>query len=159
MLLNGKIYYGRILGAPHENKFNPGIDQWSFDLSLNPSEVQVLLDAGVPKDKIKNKNDERGDFVSFSRDATKRDGSPGKPYDVVDGQQNPWPQDVLIGNGSEVNVKTALNEREFRGKKFLKPSAIEVQVWELVEYKGGKDAFPVRATASAPVSPSSTESW
>lgn len=142
MLIKGKAAYTRVVGQPHKNKFNPDVDQWSFDLTVDKEAQQTLLEAGMRKTYLRDKEDFRETFISFTRDATKKDGSPGKPYEIVDAQGQPWPEDVLIGNGSVLNVIVTLNERTFRGEKFLKPSCIKLQVWQLVEYK--KADFPER---------------
>jgi hypothetical protein len=142
MLINGKSYWFRAQGAPHTNKFNPDVPQWSFDLSISDEEVQKLLDAGMTKTYLRNKDDERGTFLSFVRDSVKKDGTPAKPFRIEDAKNNPWPEDKSVGNGSELNVVVSLNERAFRGQKFSKPSAIAIQVWDHVAYQSG--GFPTK---------------
>jgi hypothetical protein len=88
---------------------------------------------------LRNKNDERGVFLTFKRKSVKADGESAKPFKVVDNQKNPWPEDKLIGNGSLLNVMVVLSEREYRKEKFIKPSAIKVQVWEHVPYTSNAD--------------------
>lgn len=140
-MVSGKAFWTKIVGAPRPNKFNPKVPQWSFDLSVDTENQQKLLEKGMKASYLKNKNDERGVFLTFTRDSIKTDGSPGKPFRIVDSKNNPWPDGVEIGNGSDVNVVVTLNEREFRGQKFLKPSAVAVQVWNLVKYDS---AFPTK---------------
>lgn len=135
LLIQGKAFYARIVGSPHANKFKEGINQWSFDLSVDEVEADKLLKAGMKKSYLRNKGDERGTFISFSRDATKADKSPGKPYHIVDAQNRDWDQNTLIGNGSVLNVAITLNERTFRGDRFLKPGCVAVQIWTLVPYQ------------------------
>ena len=52
---------------------------------------------------IKNKGDDRGDFVTIKRKAKRKDGSPNKAPDIMDNMKRPL-QNTLIGNGSTVNV-------------------------------------------------------
>ena len=160
MLIKGQAFWCRVVGAPHDNKFTKS-KQWSFDLSVDKETIQKLLEAGMRKTYIRNKADERGDFLSFQRDATKKDGTEGKPFKIVDAQNNPWPTDKLIGNGSTLNVIVTLNEREFRGEKFLKPSAINLQVWDLVEYSKGSSGsgFPVKEVSSEGDTSTSDKEW
>lgn len=154
MMLTGKAFYARITGAPHKNKFNPEVDQWSFELSVDQENADKLLSAGMKPSYLRNKNDERGTFITFSRDAMKKDGTEGKPYTVVDSKKEPWDPSVKIGNGSVLNVITSLNERTFRGEKFLKPGAIQIQVWEHSPYEG-KTEFDVKDGEDA----SSEKDW
>lgn len=144
MLIQGKSYWTKILGHPVVNKFDDTKKQWSFDLAIDQETKTKLLDAGMRKSKVRNKNDERGDFISFVRDATRKDGSPGKPFEVVDHRGEPWNPKRMIGNGSTLNVVVQLNERSYKGDKFLVPGAIKIQVWDLKEFTpAGNNDFPV----------------
>ena len=140
-MISGKAFWFKATGAPRPNKFNPKVPQWSFDLSVDTENQEKLLEKGMKASYLRNKDDERGVFLTFTRDSIKTDGSPGKPFRIVDGKNNPWPEGKEVGNGSDVNVVVSLNEREFRGQKFLKPSAIAVQIWNHVEYEAG---FPTK---------------
>lgn len=155
MLISGKIYWGKIIGAPRPNKFNPTVPQWSFDLSVDEDTAEKLLGAGMKKTYLRDKQDERGTFLTFTRDSIKKDGSAGKPFSVVDSAKNPWPDGKQLGNGTEVNVVVSLNERTFRGEKFLKPSAVAVQVWDLVKYDSG--SFPTKDVSLSEVSTEGVE--
>lgn len=132
-MVTGRVFWAK-LNEPRPNKFKEGAKQWSFDLSLDEENKNILLKQGMKPSYIRNKGDERGDFISFVRDEQKADGSPGKPFSIVDSQKQPWPADKLIGNGSTLNCVVKLNERTFRGDKFLKPSCLSIQVWSLKEY-------------------------
>lgn len=156
ILVQGKAYYARIVGAPHPNKFKEGINQWSFDLSIDEEEADKLLKAGMKKSYLRNKDDERGTFISFSRDDVRTDKTPGKPYHIVDAQNREWDQNTLIGNGSVLNVAVSLNERTFRGDKFLKPGAVACQVWELCKYEN-KSTFQSKPVSDETVT--QEETW
>lgn len=138
-MITGRGYWSKVTGSPRVNKFT-NIPQWSFDLSVDQETADSLLAKGMKASYLRNKGDERGTFISFTRDAVKKDQSPGKPYRIVDSKGKPW-DDKPIGNGSVLNVVVSLNERTFRGEKFLKPSAVALQVWELQEFSGG--GFPI----------------
>ena len=109
----------------------------------------------MKKTYLRDKDDERGTFVSFSRDAIKKDKTEGKPYKIVDAQGQPFPDDKAVGNGSTVNVVVSLNERTFRGEKFLKPSAVAIQIWDLIQYDSG--AFPTKDASLGDTSPETQE--
>jgi len=134
LILQGKIYWAKILGKPVEDRFVGPC--WSFDLSIDEKTKDFLINNGVAKNKIHNDGDDRGDYVTFQRKAVKKNGEAAQPYAVVDAHKKPWDDSKSIGNGSLVNVQAALNTTEFNGKTFIKPSAIALQVWTLVEYAG-----------------------
>lgn len=143
MLIQGKGMWCKIVGAPHVNKFSES-KQWSFDLEVDKATQKQLFEAGMSKTYLRDKDGTREPFISFVRDETKKDGSEGQPFKVVDAQNQPWPEGKLIGNGSTLNVVMTLNEREYKGKKLLKPSAIAVQVWELNKYEAKDRGFPTK---------------
>lgn len=151
MLIQGKTTWCRVTGAPHANKFNPAVPQWSFDLSVDEETQSKLLKLGVRKNTFKDKGDDRGTFISFTRNSVKADGTAGKPFDVKDAQGETWDDSVKIGNGSVLNVIVMLSERQFGSDKFLKPSALKIQVWGHVPYTGNDGEFPTReASAETP---------
>lgn len=155
MLITGRSYWFKGVGSAKPNKFNPEVPQWSFDLSINQTEAEKLLAAGMKKTYLRDKQDERGVFLTFTRDSIKKDGSPGKPFRIVDSKNNPWPDGESIGNGSQLNVVLTLNERTFRGEKFLKPSAIAIQVWDHIEYSS--NGFPEKDESED--EPKDTNKW
>ena len=156
MMITGPCHYARITGEAPKTKFSPR-GQWSIEISLDGKTKQRLLEAGMKKDYIKNKGDDRGDYLQFTRDAVKKDGKPGKPIEVVGPDKAPWPEDKLIGNGSIVNAIISLNEREWKGEKFLKPGVISIQVWEHVPYERG--GFPTKEETSDMGTPKEEASW
>lgn len=139
MIIQGQAYWAKVLGAAkpgYQNQYN----EWSIDITVDAKTKKRLLAEGVDASKIKNKGDERGDFLTLKRRELKQDGSPAKPIAVVDHNKNPWPQNQLIGNGSTVNAMIALNE----GANGIRPSLIKLQVVSLVEFEGSGDGedFP-----------------
>lgn len=139
-MLKGKAFYAKVVGKP-----KPGYDktklEWSLDVAIDADTKKTLVKQGVGE-YVKNKGDDRGDFVSFKRAAVKSDGTAAKPIGVFDSKGQPWDQSVFIGNGSVVNVMYALNEKAAGG---LKPGLIKMQVWEHVPYapSGDQDDFPI----------------
>lgn len=136
MIIQGIAWWAKIVGNPH-----PGYDksqkEWSMDLSVDDEVKAKLVEEGL-KSKIKNKGDDRGNFISFKRKATKVDGSEAKPIRVVGpgGKDDAW-DDRKIGNGSKVNVSFVINDKTFEGKSFRSAGIIAVQVIDLVPYEGG----------------------
>jgi hypothetical protein len=129
-IISGKAHWASLI-TPNTT-FEPC---WSLDVSLDETNKKKAAADGLV---IKNKNDNRGDFVTIKRKVTKRDGSPRQAPEVIDAAKNPWNGD-LIGNGSVVNVKYQPYEYTVRGKKGRSADLVKVQVVELVPYGGGKD--------------------
>jgi hypothetical protein len=85
--------------------------------------------------KIKDKGN--GKYVTFKRKALKRDGTPNQPVRVVNDKEEPWDNDVMIGNDSVVNVKFAINEYG-TGKNDKALNILSLQVWDLVRFSGSE---------------------
>ena len=131
MVIQGPVHYAKVLGAPAWG-YKKQYKEWSVDLCIDAPTKARLLEAGMSKSAIKNKDDDRGDFITFKRRELKKDGTAGKPIEVVNKKGQPWDQKALIGNGSICNFKIALNEYEGE----TKPGLIKMQVVEHVEYEG-----------------------
>lgn len=139
-IIRGLANYAKIVGAPQPG-FDNGPAEWTFDLLLDEQGVKDFTSSGADKFYLKNKDGK--DYVRFTRKATKQDGDPAKPIEVLDHRGQPWDGKTLIGNGSVLNVSYVLNEVKSKGQKRLKPSVLRVQVWELKAYKP-KNEFPIR---------------
>lgn len=142
-MIQGPIFWAKVLGKPQ-----PGYDkrqlEWSFDLGVDKATRKKLEDLDVqdyikPAEKNGKTHASGGEYVKFSRREKKFDGSDAQPIRVVDAAGKEWPQDRKIGNGSIVNVKFAVNEKQTGG---MKPGVIAIQVWEYKAYEGSED-FPV----------------
>jgi hypothetical protein len=146
-MLQGKIWWAKVLKEP-QPAYDPGKVEWSFDIQVDDKVRQVLGDLDL-LDKIKTEKtpSDRGDYISFKRNGVKRDGEPAKPIEVVSTVKQgkswqAWDPEVLIGNGSTVNVMFTINEGEYRGKPYRKLSPLKIQVVELVEIEP-REEFPV----------------
>lgn len=156
MLITGKAYWTNLEATnPQPDKYNPA--GWSFDLAIDEATVKALEKKGVKGKTFRNKDDERGTFITLRRNAVKKNGEPSVPVEVVDANKNPWPSGKLIGNGSILNVIVSINAREFQGQKFPpKPSLVSAQVWELVEYNATEGGFPTQQESGVA---SEAETW
>ena len=74
----------------------------------------------------------------------KKNGEKNDAPAVVDSMKKPMPN-VLIGNGSVVNVKYRTYDWTYHGRAGISADLQTVQVVDLVEYSGGKggDDLPV----------------
>ena len=127
--IRGKGYWMKVLGDPVDNYAKDG-KEWVFDLTPDADGMKLLKKLGL-SDRIKNKDDERGDFITFKQRAVKLSGEPNRPINVVDAEGKAWPSHEKLGNGTDVDVK--FNIRPYPGKRDgLYPQAI--RVLEAVEY-------------------------
>lgn len=134
--VEGTAYWASVV-VPNTT-FEP---KWSIDLSIDDKTAEEL--AGIEGVTIKNKDDERGNFISLKRNVEDRSGNEKKAPKIIDSQNNAW-DDRLIGNGSRVCVKFHTYPYNYRGKSGYSAELDAVQVIDLVEYGGADDGFEVR---------------
>jgi hypothetical protein len=99
----GKTYWTKVLGDPVPN-YNRDGNEWTFDFQPDADGVKLFEELGI-KNKMKNKKDERGDFIQFKQKELQANGKKNFPITVVDARNQPWNPDAKIGNGSTVEVK------------------------------------------------------
>jgi hypothetical protein len=143
VIIRAKAYWAKVIGKPVKAYDPKDPPEWTIDLALDEDTKKKLLAEGMTESYIKNKGDDRGDFITFRRKSIKQDGNAAKPIEVVDDKRKPW-DDRKLGNGTVVNAMVVLNEIPGPGGKLKnKPGLIKLQVVELVEYAGGeRDEFP-----------------
>jgi hypothetical protein len=122
--IRGKVYWAKVLGEPVLNYGGDG-KEWTMDVAPNDEGKQLLKDLGLG-DRLKNKGDDRGDFLAFRQKEKRLDGSFNRRISVSDAEGNPWPHDRLIGNGSDVDVKFEV--KDYGKGKFpgLYPQAVRI---------------------------------
>ena len=147
LVFRGKLQYARVLGDPVLN-YNKDGQEWKFDFIPNDPEgaAAELKSAGV-RDRLRvlynkgedgepDKNNPKYDgreYMSFKQNATKRDGTPNVPIRVEDVYGNAWPEDVLLGNDTVVDVRFVVIDNG-RGK-FHGVYPRSIRVLELVPYQ------------------------
>ena len=102
-VLRGKLNYPKIVGDPVLN-YNKDGKEWKTDFYDFP--VKEVKAMGI-SDRVKSKENylDGQSFLTFKVSEFKKDGSANKPPKIVDSNNQPWPDDVKIGNGSDVDVK------------------------------------------------------
>ena len=128
-ILKGKAFWAAV--AQPNTTFEP---VWQVDLALDKAGVKAAKATGV---EVKNKGDDRGDFISIKRKVNRKDGGTNNPPAVVDNELRPFTD--LIGNGSLVNVKFKTFDWEYRGKSGVGTDLVKIQVVEHVSYAGDSD--------------------
>jgi len=123
-IITGKCYWAKVQ-AP-DTVYEP---QWSIDICVDDNNREAILKDGLT---IKNKGDERGDFIQIRQKVSRRDGTENNPPIILDAQKNPMTK--LIGNGSIVNVQYTPFEWSMNGKSGVSPLLKKVQVVNLVPY-------------------------
>ncbi len=122
-IISGKAFWTKL------NRKDEYSDKYQMDIGdLSDKSKEVLTSHGV---KLKNKNDDRGEFITARTQYL---------VPVIDSNKKVIDSDTLIGNGSSVRVKVDFNKthpfvEKYGTSMYLK----KVQVTELVEY--GKDDF------------------
>jgi len=141
-IVSGKVYWASVQ-APNTT-YEP---EWGLDMLVDDNNRKAFEADGVA---IKNKGDERGDFVHIRQKVSRRDGTQNDAPVVMDGQKKPFSD--LVGNGSVCNVQYTPFEWEMNGKSGTSPILKKVQVVSLVEYAGGNaEDFDVIGAAAAPI--------
>ena len=133
-IISGEAYWAHVI-TPN-TKFNPD-GEWSIEIcNLNAKNKKVAEGDGLT---IKNKGDERGDFVTLKQYARNKEGT-FRPMSVKDSERNPFPSSKRIGNGSKVNASYFPKPYTQYGGG-VKGYLNAVQVVDLVEYN--TDEFDV----------------
>ena len=137
-VITGKAYWASIT-TPNKTFDIDGV--WTLDVcNLDKKNIEMVKADGLT---IKNKGDERGDFVTIKRKVKRKDGNENAAPNVVDAQKRPL-INTLIGNGSIVNVLYSTYDWEFKGRKGTSADLKSVQLTDLVPYETGpKEDFEV----------------
>jgi len=122
-VITGKAFWTKL------NRKDELSQKYQMDIcELSEDNKDMLISHGV---HIKNKEDDRGDFVS-----------PKSKYivPIMDTSKNPVDPETLIGNGSDVKVKVIFNKTHgFIDQSGTSMYLNKVQLINLVEYKTDTD--------------------
>ena len=130
-VITGKAYWASVVSP---NKTFDVDGTWTLDVcNLDKKNIEMVKADGLT---IKNKGDDRGDFVTVKRKVKRKDGNENVAPHVVDAQKRPL-INTLIGNGSLVNVLYSTYDWEFKGRKGTSADLKSVQVTDLVPYDSG----------------------
>ena len=137
-VINGKAYWASIT-SPNTTFDSDGV--WTIDVgNLDEKNKKIVESDGLA---VKNKGDDRGDFITIKRNVKRKDGNMNNAPLVLDAQKRTI-MNTLIGNGSTVNVLYTTYEWKFKGRAGVSADLKKVQVVNLVPYQGdADDAFDV----------------
>ena len=133
-VLSGKAYWASVVNA--NETFEP---VYSIDLSIEGGELEKARQMNL---NIKNKSDERGNFVTIKRKKYRKDGSQNQRPSLVDSNKNDM-GNTLVGNGSDVNVLFKTYEWEYAGKMGIGAELQKLQVTKLVSYTDNSEDLDV----------------
>ena len=127
-VISVKAYWASI--ASPNTTFDPdGV--WTVDVgNLDKKAIEQVKADGLT---VKNKGDDRGDYVTIKRKVRRKDGQMNRTPDLVDSNKRQM-VGTMIGNGSDVNVLYSTYDWEFKGRKGTSADLKSVQVTDLVPY-------------------------
>lgn len=123
----GQLHWAKVLGDPVPN-YNRDGNEWTFDFT--PDDLDAVKAIEPLAKKIKNKGDERGDFIQLKQKETTSTGKRNRPITVVDARNRPWNPAVKLGNKTLAEVK--IDIVPYKTTTGVYPLAI--RVLELVPY-------------------------
>jgi hypothetical protein len=133
-VIKGSAYWAHVI-SPNTKFDSDGV--WSIDVgNLDKKNIEIAKNDGL---EIKNKGDDRGDFITAKHQVRRKDGSMNKAPEIKDAQKRTM-IGTLIGNGSEVNVLYGTYEWDFNGRSGTSADLRAVQVINLVPYNVDADA-------------------
>jgi hypothetical protein len=165
--MSGTFYWAKIIGKPRPNYARDALE-WTFEFEPDENGLKKLKELKLT-DRLKDKYEDRGKFLTLKKSELNRDGEPNLPIRIYDAQESPadpkqdkdWDPSKLIGNGSKGNVKLDIRDYGVGKKKGIYPVA--VRVTELVEYQssefGGMDENEAAAGSSGKASRKSDEEF
>lgn len=128
VFVRGKIYWCKVLGAPRTNYEGTG-REWTYE--LEPEDTSFLKEHKL-LDRLKNKYDDRGPYLTLKKPELDSKGEANDPIRVYNADNEAWDKDTLIGNGSTVVAKLSVVDWGKGKKKSIYTQAIRVE--ELVPY-------------------------
>ena len=137
-VISGTSYWASVI-SPNTKFDADGV--WTIDVgNLDDLNKKKAQKDGLT---IKNKGDEKEDFVTFKRKVRNNKGNLNRQPNVVDANKR-LIRETMIGNGSKVNVLYEPFEWNFGGKTGVSADLRAVQGTELVPYTTEEDdAFDV----------------
>ena len=137
-VISGTAYWASVI-TPNTKFDADGV--WTIDIgNLDDLNKKKAQKDGLT---VKNKGDEKEDFVTINRKVRNAKGNLNRQPNVVDATKR-LITETMIGNGSKVNVLYEPFEWNFGGKTGVSADLRAVQVTELVPYTTEEDdAFDV----------------
>ena len=138
-VITGVAYWASVV-APNTTFDVDGV--YTIDICNLDEENQDIVKSDNLE--VKNVGDAHGDYITAKTKVRRKDGMLNDPPRVVDSKLNPI-VNVLIGNGSMVNVSYRAFDWTFGAKSGVSAGLNSVQVLDLIEYNpnGATSEFSV----------------
>jgi hypothetical protein len=149
-VISGKAFWAKLDKA--QNPFDQAKPRWSIDVALNSEGIKTMKSHGVP---IKDKEDDRGKFVTMYKDQFLNNGTELPKPRLMDSQKNDI-SGTLLGNGSLVKVSFNPREWKMNNRKGVRAVLKDVQVLDLVSYSPPDEFEVEEGYVSTPSEPSPT---
>lgn len=150
--LSGKLYWAKVLGTPRPN-YGGDAREWTFEFEPDEAGVAIIKKHKLT-DRLKNKYDDRGAFLTLRKSEFNRDGNENPPIRVYNEDNEEWDNNKLIGNGSLGDVK--LDIRDYGPGKHKGIYPVAIRVTELVPYISSEFGA-MDADEEAPAKPSKSK--
>ncbi len=140
VFVSGTVYWAKIVGdrALHPN-YEGDAREWSYE--FEPDDTSFLKEAGL-LDRLKEPRGDnpgnRGAYLVLKKPEFNAEGKKNDPFRIYNGDDTPWDETKLIGNGSKVDVKLDIRDWGRGKKKSIYTTAIRVT--DLVPYESNEFA-------------------
>lgn len=128
--LTGRFFWAKVLGEPRPN-YGGDAREWAFEFEPDEEGLKILKQHKLD-DRLKNKYEDRGKFITLRKKEFSADGRANDPIRVYDKDNNSWDATALIGNGSKGNVK--LDIRDYGPGKKHGVYPVAIRITDLVSY-------------------------
>ena len=141
-VISGTAFWASVV-APNTTFDSDGV--WSIDIcNLDEESLAVVQADGL---EVKNKKDERGDFVTVKRKVrNQKTGELNRAPDLLDAQKRTI-MNTDVGPGSTVNVRYRAYDWDYSGRKGTSGYLLGVQVMNLVPLASKEDGEDFEAHA------------
>ena len=141
-VISGTAYWASVV-APNTTFDSDGV--WSIDIcNLDKESLAIVKEDGL---EVKNKKDDRGDFVTVKRKVrNQKTGELNRAPTLVDAQKRTI-MNTDVGPGSTVNVRYRAYDWDYSGRKGTSGYLLGVQVMDLLPLASKEDGedFEVHA--------------
>ena len=141
-VISGTAYWASVV-APNTTFDSDGV--WSIDIcNLDKESLAIVKEDGL---EVKNKKDDRGDFVTVKRKVrNQKTGELNRAPTLVDAQKRTI-MNTDVGPGSTVNVRYRAYDWDYSGRKGTSGYLLGVQVMDLLPLASKEDGEDFEAHA------------
>ena len=132
---SGRLFWPKIVGERAlTNNYEGTAKEWTME--FEPEDTEFLKEEGLLdrlKEKEDAKNPDKGRFLVLRKPELNYEGEKNAPIRIYDEDNEQWPEDRLIGNGSKADLKLKIVDWGKGKKKSI--WVLAVRVTDLVGYE------------------------